>query len=89
MPSTRSVPLLTGEVAPSIRIVEDFPAPFGPRNPNTSPRPNSKLIPSTARNGGHAFPGGVRLREALRLDHDPVEHRPTVPKNDRCPQQTY
>ncbi len=55
MPSTRSVPALTGEVAPSIRIVEDFPAPFGPRKPNTSPRPNSKSIPSTARNGGAPF----------------------------------
>jgi hypothetical protein len=25
-----------------------FPAPFGPRNPKTSPRPTSKSIPRTA-----------------------------------------
>jgi hypothetical protein len=29
--------------------VVDFPEPFGPSNPNTSPRRTSKSIPSTAR----------------------------------------
>ena len=29
---------MTGETQPIIRIVEDLPAPFGPRNPNASPR---------------------------------------------------
>ena len=27
-----------GETQPIIRIVDDLPAPFGPRNPNASPR---------------------------------------------------
>ena len=32
----------------TIFIVVDFPAPFGPRNPSTSPRRTEKLMPSTA-----------------------------------------
>ncbi len=51
MPSTRSVPALIGETALTMRIVDDLPAPFGPRKPNTSPRCSSKSMPSTARNG--------------------------------------
>ena len=31
-----------------IRIVVDFPAPFGPRKPSTSPFPTEKEIPFTA-----------------------------------------
>src|SRR5690606_27295896 len=31
-----------------ILIVVVFPAPFGPRNPNTSPRPTENVTPSTA-----------------------------------------
>src|ERR1043166_9258604 len=31
-----------------IRRVVDFPAPLGPRNPTTSPRPTENEIPSTA-----------------------------------------
>src|SRR5690349_4523989 len=34
-----------------MRIVVDFPAPLGPRNPSTSPRPTSNETPSTARFG--------------------------------------
>ena len=44
----RSVPPLTGETQPIIRIVELLPAPFGPRKPNASPRLTSKSMPSTA-----------------------------------------
>ena len=44
----RSVPAVGGETQPIIRIVELLPAPFGPRNPNASPRRTSKSIPSTA-----------------------------------------
>src|SRR5215207_7066524 len=44
----RSVPALTGETQPIIRMVELFPAPFGPRNPKASPRFTSRSIPSTA-----------------------------------------
>ena len=36
-PRMRSVPPLTGETQPIIRIVELLPAPFGPRKPNASP----------------------------------------------------
>jgi hypothetical protein len=45
-----SVPPLNGETQPIMRIVDDFPAPFGPRNPNVSPRRTSKSIPCTAVN---------------------------------------
>src|SRR4051794_26166784 len=31
-----------------IRIVVDFPAPFGPRNPVTAPGPTVNVAPSTA-----------------------------------------
>jgi hypothetical protein len=48
MPSTRSAPSVTGDTQPIIRIVDVFPAPFGPRNPNASPRATSRSIPSTA-----------------------------------------
>src|ERR1700722_3696690 len=41
-------PSVGGETQPSMRMVEDFPAPFGPRKPNASPRKISKSIPSTA-----------------------------------------
>ncbi len=43
-----SSPPVGGDTQPIIRIVEDLPAPFGPRNPNASPRYRSKSIPSTA-----------------------------------------
>ena len=33
---------------PIMRIVDDFPAPFGPRKPNASPRRTSTSIPRTA-----------------------------------------
>ena len=48
MPSTRSVPSLTGDMQAIIRIVEVLPAPLGPRNPKDSPRPMSKSMSSTA-----------------------------------------
>ncbi len=43
-----SSPAVTGETQPTIRMVEDLPAPLGPRNPNASPRRTSTSIPSTA-----------------------------------------
>jgi hypothetical protein len=78
MPSTRSVPALTGEVAPSIRIAEDFPAPLGPRKPKTSPRPNSKSISVDGAKFRHTVPGAIRLREAPRLDQERAGHRSIV-----------
>src|SRR5439155_22467394 len=50
MSRTRSVPSVTGETQPIMRMVELFPAPLGPRNPNASPRPTSKSTASTAVN---------------------------------------
>ena len=43
-----SSPSVTGDTQPIIRIVDDLPAPFGPRKPNDSPRWTSTSMPSTA-----------------------------------------
>src|SRR5882757_10562140 len=48
IPSTCSDPALRGETHAIMRIAEDLPAPFGPRNPNTSPRHTSRSMPRTA-----------------------------------------
>ena len=50
IPRIRSSPPLIGETAAIIRMVLDLPAPFGPRNPNDSPRCTSTSIPLTASN---------------------------------------
>jgi hypothetical protein len=47
-PNTVRVPSVTGETQPIMRIVDVFPAPFGPRKPKASPRCRSKSMPSTA-----------------------------------------
>src|SRR2546421_11151618 len=50
-PHTLIVPPV-GSRKPAISLmVVDLPAPFGPRNPSTSPRSTVKEISSTARNG--------------------------------------
>src|SRR3954447_10584797 len=46
-----SCPPLVGETAAIIRIVEDLPAPLGPRKPNASPRRTSMSMPLTASTG--------------------------------------
>ncbi len=46
----RSSPSDTGDTQPIIRIVEVFPAPFGPRKPNASPGATVMSMPSTAVN---------------------------------------
>ena len=48
MPRMVRLPLVGGETQPIIRIVDDLPAPLGPRKPNASPRCSSNSIPSTA-----------------------------------------
>src|SRR3954464_9153661 len=48
IPRMRSVPPLTGETAAAIRIVEDLPAPLGPRKPKASPRRTTTSMPRTA-----------------------------------------
>src|SRR3989440_3892568 len=55
MSRMRSVPAVGGDTQPIIRIVELFPAPFGPRKPNASPRCTSKSIPSTAASSPNFF----------------------------------
>jgi hypothetical protein len=47
-PSTRSEPPLSGETQLIMRMVEDLPAPFGPRKPKASPGTRAKSMPSTA-----------------------------------------
>src|SRR5262245_55188801 len=54
-PKTRSVPSVTRGTQPIMRIVEVFPAPFGPRKPKASPRLRSKSTPSTARSSPKDF----------------------------------
>ena len=41
----RQLAAVTGETAATIRIVEDLPAPLGPRNPNDSPGVTSRSMP--------------------------------------------
>jgi DNA-binding NarL/FixJ family response regulator len=47
-PLTRTRPLVGTSSAAIIRSVVDFPAPFGPRNPVTTPGETVKVRPSTA-----------------------------------------
>jgi len=56
-----------------IRIVDVFPAPFGPRNPNDSPRAMSKSTPSTATNSPNRFtrPRAVTIGWSVRVDDAP------------------
>ena len=59
-----SSPLVRGETQAIIRMVDDLPAPFGPRNPNDSPRATCRSIPRTASTSGPDFTGKL-LRSAL------------------------
>ena len=84
-PRIDSVPPLSGETQPIIRIVEVLPAPLGPRKPNDSPGATSKSMPSTAVNvaealgqaagmderggGGRRGAGSGRLRRHERVGH--------------------
>ena len=42
------MPLVRVETAPTMRIVVDLPAPFGPSSPNDSPGATENEMPSTA-----------------------------------------
>jgi len=48
IPATVAEPEVGAMRVPSVRTVVVLPAPFGPRNPNTSPRPTSKETSSNA-----------------------------------------
>ena len=58
----------TGDTHPIIRIVDDLPAPFGPRKPNDSPGATSTSIPSTATNSPNRFTSCRALTSAWPLD---------------------
>src|SRR5262245_25696686 len=47
-PATRADPEVAGRKQERIRMVVDFPAPLGPRNPTISPRPTLNVRPRTA-----------------------------------------
>src|SRR5262245_55410330 len=47
-PATAAEPEVGAMSVPRVRTVVVLPAPFGPRKPNTSPRPTSKLTSSNA-----------------------------------------
>ena len=69
-----SSPPVIGETQPIMRMVEDLPAPLGPRNPKTSPRRSSKSTPSTAVKGVAAALGRWEdLAQAHRFDQRGVE----------------
>src|SRR5687768_9440235 len=74
----RSSPELTGDTAAIIRIVEDLPAPLGPRKPNASPRRTSTSMPLTASKSPNDLwrPTAEIIDSVTRLD--PTEnHRQT------------
>src|SRR6056297_2703198 len=48
LPQTRAVPPEGARKPVIIFIVVDFPAPFGPRKPSTSPFATEKVMPRTA-----------------------------------------
>src|SRR5258708_39563196 len=54
-PTTDTLPSVGGMKPVLIRMVVDFPAPFGPRKPSTSPRSTENDTPSTARFGPNVF----------------------------------
>src|SRR5512136_1226228 len=76
-----------------MRTVVVFPAPFGPRKPNTSPSPTWKVTPSTARTWPNLFvspsasimvaPRGIRSTPDAarpRSARGPVLWQPTRPE---------
>src|SRR5690554_179491 len=64
MPKTVSLPSVMGLTVVIIRMVDVFPAPLGPRNPNASPLRMSKSIESTAVNDPKVL---VRPRASTRF----------------------
>src|ERR1039457_451382 len=60
-PATVPLPLLGGRMPQSIRMVVDFPAPFGPRKPNISPFLTSRLTLLTATKSPKRFERSRRM----------------------------
>src|SRR5688572_17620876 len=86
--ATSCPPIVTrpavGGMKPVImRIVVDLPAPFGPRNPSTSPRSTLNETPSTARLGPKLFTRfSMRIMELL--EHSDVQGGELSLKSDPC-----
>src|SRR5690348_11914844 len=78
--STRNVPSVTGDTQPIMRIVELFPAPFGPRKPNASPLRTSKSMPSTAVRPPNRF-----VKPRAWMSASPADTLPTVSRSRPCP----
>src|SRR6266581_4144390 len=92
-PATSAVPEVGRIRVPRTRTVVVFPAPFGPRNPNTSPIPTSKVRSSKARRSPNRLvseratiegpgPGPVR-RGRGRGGPPPAAARGRAPRADR------
>ena len=79
-PSTVAVPPSGGRKQLSMRMVVDFPAPFGPRNPSTSPLLTLNDTRSTARMGPKdllsAFASIIGLETLLKHGELPIRARP-------------
>src|SRR5580704_14423138 len=75
-PPTVALPEVGSSNPHSIRMVVDLPAPFGPRNPNISPRRTSRFTRSTATKLPKRFTrsristalSGMRLRFSYQCD---------------------
>src|SRR5512138_2300905 len=60
-PATVPLPPLGGRMPQSIRMVVDFPAPFGPRKPKISPLLTSRLTRFTATKSPKLFERSARV----------------------------
>src|SRR3954471_2419803 len=83
-----SVQLVTRGTQPIIRIVEVFPAPLGPRNPNDSPAATSKSTASTATNSPNLLvsPRAWMSGEVGFSDMDPESYTgPAVQRSGTVP----
>src|SRR5512138_976865 len=67
-PATVPLPAVGWRMPQSIRIVVDFPAPLGPRKPNISPLPTSRLTRLTAMKSPKRFSRSRRVTAGVMSD---------------------
>ena len=89
MPATVAEPEVGAMSVPSVRTVVVFPAPFGPRKPNTSPWPISKETSWNATRSPKRLPrprteiaGAPRLASDAATDTEVT--KPEVAKRSPC-----
>src|SRR5262249_21685558 len=84
-PATSAEPAVGTARVHSILIVVDFPAPFGPRSPNTSPCLTSKSTPRTACTSPYRFssPRTTMARSVPTLGSGAGNHVGLDPVDDR------